>query len=70
MECLGLCDRDVPWQEFFDLVDRMVGDLFEHVMKIEFGVEPVELGRSEQRVDGCGAFSACVRSREEIVFPS
>jgi len=36
------------------------------VVEIEFGVEPVELGRSEQRVDGCGAFSARVRSGEEI----
>jgi hypothetical protein len=44
----------------------MVGDAIEDVVEIEFGVEPVELGRSEQRVDGCGAFSARVRSGEEI----
>jgi hypothetical protein len=37
-------------------------------MEIEFGIETVELGGSEQRVDGSGAFSACVRSTEEVVL--
>jgi hypothetical protein len=44
----------------------MVGDAIKDMVEIELRVEPVELGRAEQGVDGCGAFSARVRSREEI----
>lgn len=32
-----------------------------------FGVDPVELGRADQRVDGGGAFAARVRVRKQIV---
>ncbi len=56
--CLG--EGEVPWQQIRDPADGVVWDPFEHLMEIEFGIEPVELGASEQRVDGGGAFSACV----------
>ena len=59
-------EGEVPWQQIRDPADGVVGDAFEDVVEIEFRVEPVELCRAEQGVDGGGAFSARVRSREEI----
>lgn len=63
-------ERYVPRQQFVDLADGVVCDAFEHMVEIELRVEAVELGGSEQRVDGGGTFSACVRSREEEVLAS
>jgi hypothetical protein len=48
----------------------VVGDAFEDVLEIYLWVEPVELGRAEQRVDGCCAFTTGVRAGEEEVFAS
>jgi len=61
---------DVPWQELCDAVDRVVGDVGQDVSEVAFRVDAVELGCPEQGVDGGGAFSAAVRSGEQIVFPS
>jgi hypothetical protein len=38
----------------------VVGDAFEDVLEIYLRIESVELGRAEQRVDGCGAFTTGV----------
>lgn len=45
-------EGEVPWQQISDPADGVVGDAFEHLMEIEFRIETVELGVSEQRVDG------------------
>ena len=46
--------RDVPWQQFLDVVDRMFGDLAEDVTQVCLGVEPVQLRRPDQTIDdGC-----------------
>ena len=69
--CVLCCgEGEVPWQQISDPADGMVGDAFEHQMEIEFRIETVELGASEQRVDGGGAFSAGVGSAEEVVLSS
>src|ERR1035437_2344895 len=52
--------REVPGQEFVDPADGVVGDAFKDVLEIDLWVEPVELGRAEQRVDGGGAFTTGV----------
>ena len=49
---------EVPGQEFLDAVDGVLGDLFEHASEIELRIKPVELGCSQQRVDGGGAVTA------------
>ena len=36
----------VPWQQFVDAIDRMIGDAGEDVGEIGFGVEAVHLGAS------------------------
>src|ERR1700722_661019 len=62
--------RWVPWQEFVDPADWVVGDAFEGVLEVDLWIESVELGRAEQRVDGCCAFTTGVRTGEEKVFTS
>lgn len=37
-------ERYVPWQQFVDLADVVVGDAFEHVVEIELGIEAVGSG--------------------------
>ena len=61
---------DVPPQQVGDAVDRVFSDVGEDMPEIELRIEAVEFGRSDERVEGCGAFTTLVRSREEIVFPS
>jgi len=41
-----------------DAGDGMVGDSVQYLAEIQFRVEAVELGRSDQGVDRCGAVSA------------
>jgi hypothetical protein len=38
----------------------MIGDALENVAKIEFRVEAVELGCTEQAIDGGNAFAALI----------
>ena len=49
---------DVPGQEFFDAIDRVLADVLDDVTKVGFGVEIVELRRADQAVDGGGTFSS------------
>ncbi len=63
-----LCD--VPGQQLGDAIDGVISDSGEDMAEIELRVKSVELGRSDERVEGGGAFTAPVRSREEIVFSS
>jgi hypothetical protein len=60
----------VPGQEVCDTVDGVFCDAGQDVSQVAFRVDAVEFGGAEQRVDGGGAFSAPIRSGEQIVFPS
>src|SRR5450631_4128856 len=46
----------------------MIGNALQHVAHIKLRVESVELGRTEQAVNGRSAFAAGVGSGEEIVL--
>ena len=53
-----------------DAVDGVIGDLFEHAAEIELRIKPVELGRSQQRVDRGGAVTAGIGSAEQEILPA
>lgn len=57
----------VPRQEVVDPVDRMIGDIGQHMAQPGLGVDTVELGRADQRVDGGGAFAAAVGASKQVV---
>ena len=61
---------EIPGEEFLDAVDGVIGDLFEHAAEIELRIQPVELGGSQQRVDGGGAVPAGIGSTEQEVLPA
>jgi len=48
----------------------MVGDLRKHMAQPGFGVDPVQLGRADQRVDGGRTFAAAVGASEQVVAPA
>ena len=48
----------VPGQEFVDAVDGMIANALQDMVQIEFWVEIVKLGRTEQAVDGRRTFTA------------
>ena len=49
---------DRPRQEVGDPIHRMLGDPPDDETQIGFGVEAIELGGTDQAVDGCGTFAA------------
>jgi hypothetical protein len=57
--------RQIPWQEFLDVANRMIGDSGQHSSKVELRIEPIELRRTYEAVHGCGTFSAAVGSHEQ-----
>ena len=67
---LSLVCGPVPWEQFGDAVDVVVGDAGQDIAEPGFGIETVELGGFDQGVDGGGTFAAAVRSGEEIVLAS
>src|ERR1700683_2033397 len=68
---LGLEGRiDVPGQELVDAADGMVWDLRQDGAEIEFRVEAVQLRRSDQAVQGGGAFATAVRACKQVVLSS
>ncbi len=56
--------------QFIDAVDGVTGNQGENVVEIEFRIEAVELGRTEQRVDRRGPLAARVRSGKEVILSS
>jgi hypothetical protein len=61
------CD-DIPWQQFLDAIDGMVGDTREHVAQILFGIQAVEFGRADQGIEGGGAFAAFIGAGEKVIL--
>jgi len=48
----------------------VIGDLGQYGSEIEFRVETVQLGRSNERVDRCGAFATGVGPGKQIILSS
>lgn len=42
------------------MADRVISDLRQHGAEVEFRVESVEFGRSDQAIHRCGSFAAAV----------
>jgi len=58
---------EVPRRELLDTGDGLIGDVRQHMPQVGFGIEAVELGRTDEGVeDGC-SFASAIRAREEIV---
>ena len=57
----------VPGQEIINPIDGMIGDMRQHVTQPGFGVDTVQLGRADQRVDRGGALAAAVGAGKQIV---
>ena len=49
---------DVPGQEFFNAVDRMIGNSLEHVAEISFRIQAVQFCRAEESVEGSGTLAS------------
>ena len=66
---LGRCQLPgaMPGQELVNTVDRMIGDVSQHMAQPGFGVDTVQLGRPDQRVDGGSAFAAGVGAGKQVV---
>ena len=56
----------VPGQEGVNPVDRMVGDVGQHMAQPGFGVDTIELGGADQRVNHAGALAATVAAGVQI----
>ena len=61
---LGRVGCDVPGQELFDAVDRMVGDTGQDISEIRFGIETIEFGGAYQAVDRSGSLAAGIGAGE------
>jgi len=66
----GRSGVDVPGQEFRNAVDGVVGDARQHFTQIGFGIEAVELRRTDQAVDRRSAFPTSIRSGKQVVLPA
>ena len=60
----------VPGQEVLDPIDRMIGDVGQHMAQPGLGVNTAQLGRADQRVDGGGTLAPAVGTGEQIVAPA
>ena len=68
----GKIDRrpeiEVPGEEFFNAVDRMVRNTGEDVRQIGFRIDPVQFRRADQAVDCSGPLPADVGSSKQVVL--
>ena len=58
--CGGVVQPNVPRQQLCNTVDRVVGDALQHLAQVGLGIEVVQLGGSEQAIEGSGSFSSSV----------
>ena len=59
---------DVPGQEFFDAVDRMLGDRCQDRAQVEGRIESVQLGCSDKAIKRRGTLAAGISSHEEVIL--
>ena len=68
----GKIDRrseiEVPGEEFFNAVDRMVRNTGQDVRQIGFRIDPVQFRRADQAVDCSGPLPADVGSSKQVVL--
>ena len=67
---VGSRERDVPGQKLFDTVDGMIRNSGEDIRQVRLRSDSVEFCRSDQTVDGSGAFATGVGSRKKKILPS
>jgi hypothetical protein len=67
---LGFLDApaDVPRQQLFDAVDRVIGDALEHLAQVRLGIQPVELGRLHEATDRRRTLATCIGAEEQVVL--
>ena len=53
-----------------DAIDRVIGDLFEHAAEIKFRIKPIELGCSQQGIDGGCTLATGIGSTEQKILPA
>ena len=63
------CGKNIPGQQLMNAVDCMIGNACQYAAQIGLRIEPVQLSRANQAVDGGSTFSASIRARKEIVLP-
>ncbi len=59
----------MPWRQFTDTIDRMVGNAFQQDVQIGLRAPAVQLGHADQGVDDSRPLAAYQRFRGQIVFP-
>ena len=67
---MDLGKLDVPGQEFFDSIDRVVGNPGEHVAEVGFWIDPVQFRSSNQAIHRGGTFASGVGSGKQKVLPA
>ena len=70
LEARGRDGRQLPGQQFFDPVDRMIGDAPHHARQLCFRVDPVQLRRADQTVDRRRPLAAGIGAGEQVVLAS
>ena len=49
-QCLDGCAGEIPRQQVFNAIDRMLGDAFEYRAQIRFRIQAVQFRRADQAV--------------------
>lgn len=62
------CGGEMPRQELLDTIDRVLGNVLEYVAQIGIGIQPIEPGSANQRVDRGRAPPARIGASEQIVL--
>jgi hypothetical protein len=60
----------IPGQWLVNAVDGMVGDLRQDMGQPCIGVDPVQLGSADQRLDGGRTFAAAVGASKQVIAPA
>ncbi len=60
--------RNVPRQQFFHPIDRVIGDHGQDMAQVRLGVNAVKFGSAKQTVHRGSAFAARVRAEEHVIF--
>ncbi len=64
----GPVRRKDPWKQFMDAAAGMDCDGSQHGAEIEFRVDSIKLGRTDERIDRHRAFAVCIRSGRKMVL--
>lgn len=61
----------MPGQQVVNPLDRMVGDMCQHMAEVRLRIDAIELGTDDQRVHGRGPLAAAVGAEvHEVLRPS